>query len=277
MAEQRTLPLAGKRVVITRASEQSQPLAEALRSLGADVTLLPLLRIEAPPDVEPLDAALRKLEDFDWMVLTSQNAIDPIRARAIALGTDLGRICQTVKVAAVSDVTARAAAAAGLTVSYVGRGGTATDLVFELAAELGGKRVLLPRGDRATNAIVEQLKEIGARVTGVIAYRTVEVSIEKENLDAAFRADAILFFSPSTVTAFRKIKRTVLASSTPEPVAIGAIGPVTEAALREAGMHCEFVAPQPSVDQIAAALVRYFEQRPVAETQVSANPRAHLS
>jgi uroporphyrinogen III methyltransferase/synthase len=254
--------LAGKRVVITRSLAQSEELTSVLRSNGAQVILLPLLRIEPPEDRAPLDAALRNASAFDWMILTSQNVVQAIRDRATALGIDARKFSQALAVAAVGKITAGAASAAGFVVSRVGQGGTAADLVTELGAELRGKRVFLPRSDHAAATLVAQLQQAGARVTPVVAYRTVELDFcDQELLDAVSRTDAILFFSPSAVKPFSKSVRVGLLSFVPGAVAVGAIGPVTQTALLESGMPCDFVAMEPSVELVVRALAAYFEKR----------------
>jgi uroporphyrinogen-III synthase len=68
------LPLAGVRVVVTRAERQAAGLAAAFAAAGAEVEPLPLLEVVPPADPAPLARAAAELRLYDWVVLTSANA-----------------------------------------------------------------------------------------------------------------------------------------------------------------------------------------------------------
>jgi uroporphyrinogen-III synthase len=258
-------PLAGKRVVITRAESQSASLAQALRAKGAEVISLPLIRIAPPEDTTDFDSALRNLEKFDWVVFTSQNAVSATAERLAAIGIRSRADDVRPKIAAVGKSTAESAESFGLSVAYTGKGGTATDLFKELADELRGKRVFLPRSDKAPTALIRELREAGADVTEAVAYRTVYVAeLEPNAKEALANGDAVLFLSPSAVHAFLSVVKTGVLSSLQERVAVGAIGPVTVSALYEAGIRCDFQASEPRVDEIVAALAVHFERTKMA-------------
>ncbi|HEY1422820.1 MAG TPA: uroporphyrinogen-III synthase [Candidatus Acidoferrum sp.] len=255
MAERPKSPLAGKRVVITRPETQSEALAVALQSAGADVILLPLIRIEPPHDLGPLDTALRNLGSYDCLIFTSQNSVAAVSDRL----SFLNLTTRPHRIAAVGKSTADAARAAGFAVAHNGHG-TAADLVRELANELSGKRILLPRSDRAAASLVTQLQKTGAEVAEVIAYRTVAVDYSDSNA-LTDRADSILFFSPSAVHAFSVLAKSGVFSSIQAYGAVGAIGPVTRTALLETALPCDFEAQHPSVEEIVSALTAHFENR----------------
>jgi uroporphyrinogen-III synthase len=258
VAERQKSPLAGKRVVITRPESQSVPLAEALRTVGAEVILLPLIRIAPPHDLSSLDSALRNLGQFDSLIFTSQNAVAAVADRLAFLNV----VTRPPRIAAVGKSTADAAKAAGFAVTHTGYG-TAADLVRELANEFSGKRILLPRSDRAAASLITQLQNTGAEVTEVVAYRTVLLDYADSNA-ATDRADAILFFSPSAVHAFSVLIRSGVFSSIQAYGAVGAIGPVTRSALMEATLPCDFEAQHPSVEEVVSALTVHFEKKVAA-------------
>lgn len=262
MAEHPKSPLAGKRIVITRPESQSAALSEALRAVGAQVALLPLIRIEPPYDLRPLDAALGTLHSFAWLILTSQNAVTAVADRLTALGITV----RLPRIAAVGRSTADAAKQAGFTVTHTGHG-TAADLVRELASDLASKRILLPRSDRAAAALSTQLKNTGAQVTEVVAYRTVAIAHAGHGMGVR-AADAILFFSPSAVNAFSVLLKSGVCSPIQSYGAVGAIGPVTRAALLQAGIPCHFEAQRPSLHEIVWALTGHFADK-------FAPPRVH--
>ena len=73
--------LAGKRIVVTRAAAQAIDLLKALQYAGAIPILLPVIQILPPEDFTPLDSALGRLNEFDWVLFTSQNAVRIVHER----------------------------------------------------------------------------------------------------------------------------------------------------------------------------------------------------
>jgi len=141
----------------------------------------------------------------------------------------------------------------GLAVAYVAEKHQGVALAEELAQELKGKKVLLPRSDRANAELINVLKGIGAQVTEVVAYKTVRPTDQRLQkcepiLDAA---DAVLFFSPSAVHHLQDIVGSEKFRSFSGRVAFAAIGPVTGEALRKAQVT-QFVLAQ---DSTAAAIL----------------------
>ena len=79
-------PLQGKRVLVTRAREQAEPLSAALRAAGAVPVEFPAIRIEPAADYTALDEALRAVQRYDWAIFTSVNAIAHVERRLQSLG-----------------------------------------------------------------------------------------------------------------------------------------------------------------------------------------------
>src|SRR5215472_14147225 len=111
--------LAGKRIVITRAAEQSEALAQELSSRGALPIVLPLVSFAGPEDFAPLDQAFAEMEQFDWLILTSAQATRAIVQRASDLQRSLVPSAARLRVACVGPVSAEAARNAKLPVEYV--------------------------------------------------------------------------------------------------------------------------------------------------------------
>lgn len=263
MAEHPPSILSGKRIIITRPVQLTQPLTEALRARGAEPILLPVVRIEPPLDFHQLDDALRELHQkkFEWIIFGSQNAVHALIDRARQINLDLRQAIPSVQVAAVGQATADAAQEAGFRVTHIGKG-TGADLIAELAPRMHAKHVLLPRSDRAGAAHFAQLHLAGAHVREVIAYRTVcAETLDPESVSASADADAILFFSPSAVHAFMALVQHDVLAPISDATGIGAIGPVTkENLLKEAKMRCDFEAEEPSVEHIIAALESFLQK-----------------
>lgn len=254
--------LAGVRVVITRAMEQAQEVAGRLRDLGAIPLMLPAVSFAPPQDFGPLDAAIGALSGFDWLFFTSVNAVKYFAERCGERGVKpeaLRASSHAPMVAAVGPATSKAATAAGFRVDYGAEEFRGMALARELSSRLAGKKILLPRSNRASEDLPAALRASGAQVTDVIAYRTIDAVNEEEAAEAlqALRtrnADVIAFFSPS---GFRSVSEHV-GSADLAAVAIAAIGPVTAEAIREAGYSVAIEARESTASGVIAALVEYF-------------------
>jgi uroporphyrinogen III methyltransferase / synthase len=260
--------LAGKRVVVTRAALQSSELFEQLRSRGAVPVLLPLVSIAPPEDYAPLDAALRQLQSFDWIIFTSANAVNAVASRCKALGIDVSA-ARLPQIAVVGPATEREAESSAFSVSHVAKTHLGVALAQELSAEMRDQSVLLPRSDRAKPDLPAALRRFGARLTEVVAYRTLppsEVDREKAAAAAAGDFDAILFYSSSAVDNFTELLGRESLRRLQEKVIIAAVGPVTAAALREAGIQRIVVAADTTSAAVVAALESHFAQRPKRST-----------
>jgi uroporphyrinogen-III synthase len=256
-------PLAGKRVVVTRAPEQAQEFVRELEQYGAEVILLPMVSYADPENFEPLDAALRELASFDWILFTSQNAVSFFSKRCRALGIEPRPAnSEKPKIAAVGPATARAVAKEGMPLYLVAGQFDGAALAKDLRKPVNGKKVLLPRSDRARADLPAALRSAKAKVTEVIAYRTVASS----GLDARQAggtdgvADVYAFASPSAFSAFADVTDAESLRGLCKSARFAAIGPTTAAAIREAGFPVEIVAEESTSAGLAAAIAKYFEQ-----------------
>ena len=248
--------LAGRRIVVTRRPEQSAGLCDRLEELGATVVELPLIEVAPPAEMAPLDAALRRLDRYHWVVFTSANAVRSLSERI----TDLGlaeRTLMSRKIASVGPSTANALRECfpGIAVAIEAAKHDAESLMKELAAGARGKRFLVPTSDRARDVLPAGLREEGAEVDVVVAYRTVAPADLRERILEGLRsgADIVTFASPSAVHNF--------AAAAPEwvpRIAAAVIGPVTEEACRGAGIEVKVVAAPASAQGLAEALARHF-------------------
>jgi uroporphyrinogen-III synthase len=265
VAEASASPLAGKRIVITRAALQSSELFEKLSESGAIPILLPLVTFAAPENYAPLDSALFQWSRFDWVMFTSAFAVQAVMGRATRQGRTLTKNPPPPHIAVVGPATREKAEKLGFRVEHTAQTHVGVALAQELRDRLPGKRVLLPRSDRASPDLPSALQKLGAKVTEVIAYRTLRPSdADKEKLARVARgeADAILFFSPSAVHNFVELSGRKQLNILQDRVAMAAIGPVTAGALREVGVHRIVLAQEPSASAVLQALESRFAQRP---------------
>jgi uroporphyrinogen-III synthase len=250
-------PLEGKRVVVTRAPEQSAALARALGALGASVVFLPAIEFAEPEDFAPLDRAIRSLERFDWLVFTSGNAVRFFARRARTLGREFsGTGGQHPKVAAIGRATAEAARGAWLPVDYTAHRSTGDELARELRDQVRGGRVLLPVSDRARDELPRALAAVGAEVVQAIAYRTVSAAADDAALELlrGGEVDVVTFASPS---AFLSLAEQV-GLETLGKLTLAAIGPTTAQAIRAAGLAAAIEAREASSTGLAEAIAHYF-------------------
>jgi uroporphyrinogen-III synthase len=263
-------PLEGRRIVITRTREQARDLTARLESLGATVLLFPAVSFSEPSDTTALDRAIRSLSEFDWILFTSANAARFFAARCRKLGVEPGE-SRSFRCAAVGPATAEAVASEAFSVDHVAQEFVGAALARELAESLAGRRILLPRSERARPDLPSALRERGGVVTEVVAYRTGGVgSVDPEAARAVheLRIDAISFFSPSAIENLRAELGEALLSCMGQNVAVAAVGPVTAAALRNAGLSVTIEAPLATAESMATAIANYFSQRAAKRARV---------
>jgi len=262
-------PLARKRIVVTRAPEQAEDLVHQLERLGAEVLLLPSVAFAEPEDPGPLDRAIESLGDFDWVLFTSQNAVRFFTQRCRVLGRTQGNdgwnsAGARPLLAAVGPATADAAANQGLPVEFIASQFRGQALAEELAGRVVGKKVLLPRSDRAGADLPAALRAAGAEVADVVAYGTsLPDSLAPDAADAIRRGevDVVSFFSPS---AFHNLVEAIgleTLRNLSGRVALAAIGPVTAGAIRDAGLLVEIEAREATAASLVATMSEYFAQR----------------
>lgn len=256
-------PLAGRRIVITRAQDQSEELAKHLRSLGAEPIICPAIQIDPPDSFDRLDAAIDRLAEFDWIVFTSGNGVTALLDRMARRSRTLP--ASPPNVAVVGAATARVAEAHGLPVTAIPERYVAESLV-ETFGDLTGQSVLLVRADIARPTLRDGLRGRGAVVEDVVAYRTVPghgIAQLGETLRAG-GVDAVTFSSSSTVRYFLEGLRSgphaeFLRDASPRP-AIICLGPVTASAARASGLPVDAVASTFDAEGLTEALIDWFSR-----------------
>lgn len=251
-------PLAGKRIVVTRAHKQAEGLSSLLRGYGAEVIEAPVIEIRPPDSFEDFDEALNNILQYDWLILTSVNGVEALFSRLEPLGLSIDSL-QHLKIAAIGPATEERIQDHGLVVDLVPPRYVAEEVVHMLRKQVKGERVLLVRAKVARDVIPEELRHAGAQVDVVEAYQTVIPEGAKERLQEVFAdgaPDAITFTSSSTVKNFLSI---VLGTEIPAKLSktkFASIGPVTSETLREYALPVHAEADEFTMDGLAQALVR---------------------
>ncbi len=181
-----------------------------------------------------MDDALRNLDRYDWLILTSTNTMKAICHRAQRFGIRPDK-AKALKVAAVGRATAEDAAHFGFTVDVVPHSQVAEGLVSALGDSIRGKRVLLPRAAIARDVIPDSLRGAGAEVDVVDAYRNVIPEYAAESLRKALEQsiDAATFTSSSSVTHLAEAAAKAGIAFPLAGVKSVSIGPVTSQTLRQ--------------------------------------------
>lgn len=254
-----SLPLAGKRIVITRARDGARVLADALTAAGADVVSIPTIEIRDPESWEPLDVAIRHLEEYDFLLVTSANGVRKFLERLKACGRnvdDLGGL----EIGAIGPATASEFERAGVKVDFVPREYRAEGLLEALGShDLRGKAFLIPRAKVARDLVPRVLAERGARVDVIEAYETVLPSISAAELDRLLNPlpDIVTFTSSSTATNFVALLGERRAKQLLSAAAVASIGPVTSETLRRLGVSVTVEARASTLPGLVDAIREY--------------------
>jgi Uroporphyrinogen-III synthase len=252
-------PPEGRRVLVTRAAHQAGKLSNGLRGAGIVPVEVPVLEIAPPDDFQPLDDAIRRLDSYDWLILTSANAVRALVERATFLRVLLARDSR-FKIAAIGTGTASEARDAGMNVALVPESYVAESLVGMLQVEAAGKRILLARAAVARDVIPDALRAAGAEVDIVDAYQNRMPAKSPELLKRVLAEgiDAVTFTSSSSVTHLAAAANAAGISFPFPYVAAVSIGPITSATLRVAGWEPAIEASPSDIPGLVQAVVRLF-------------------
>jgi uroporphyrinogen-III synthase len=236
-------------------------LSAGLRELGADVIEIPFIEIRPPKSYEALDSALKRMAEYDWLILTSVNAVEALHGRLKKLNIKVQGLTD-VDVAAIGPSTRDAAQKLGLKVKIVPTQYVAESVVESLRGKVEGKRVLLARAKVARDVIPRELGKVGARLDVVEAYETVVPASSQEKLRALMespesRPNVITFTSSSTVRNFVQLLGGQ--GRPPHPgfngIQFASIGPITSATLRELGLRVDIEASKYTIPGLIQAIV----------------------
>ena len=257
------LPLAGRRVLVTRAAQQAGKLSEGLRAAGAEPVEVPVLEISPPDSFDPLDRALRQIREYNWLILTSANTVHAIAKRATAIGVTLDSLDE-LKVAAIGSATAAAARVAGLSVALVPDKYVAESLVESLVSQpLSRRKLLLARAASARDVIPDSLRAAGASIDVVDAYQNRMPESAPELLRTALASgiDAVTFTSSSSVSHLAAAAAAAGLNFPLEAVAAISIGPITSETLRTSGWEPAIEAKRSDIAGLIEATVELLGSR----------------
>ena len=249
-------PLSGLRIVVTRPKSKAGTLSEALRSMGAVTIELPTIEIASAGDCMALDAAIGRLEEYDWVVFTSVHGVEFFLNRMATLNVPFDMF-KSRQVAAIGPNTGRALMASGKKPDYIPDHFLSKRIADGLG-DVNGKRLLLPRADIASDALPAILRSKGGVVDEVVVYRTIipfELTAEKVRRVFEEGVDLITFTSPSTIRYLSQVLGENELSTMLRGTRVACIGPVTAEAAGEVGLAVDIAARTHTVEGLIEAIV----------------------
>jgi uroporphyrinogen III methyltransferase / synthase len=244
-------------VLVLRPEGQQSGMLDELQQHGAEAVHLPVIEICPPRDWALLDSALQRLQEYEWLLFTSSNAVRVVAERALAIGTPLGSaIGQRPRVCAIGPATAEAATQAGVHVDRMPDEFVAEGVVEMFGEEnLAGKRLLLPRAAIAREIIPVSLRAQGMQVDIISVYRNRVPPATVQRIPAllsdGWLPDWVLFTSGSTV------KNLLAAGGKPllAQARLASIGPATSEVMQKHGLPVHLESAEHCADGLLRALV----------------------
>ncbi|MGQ9695172.1 MAG: uroporphyrinogen-III C-methyltransferase [Thermodesulfobacteriota bacterium] len=258
-----TLPLFGKKILVTRAREQASDLSERLREFGACPIEFPTIEFIPPASWADVDHCLKRMIAYDWLIFTSVNGVKFLMRRVLDLGMDI-RDLKGPKICAIGPQTAEVLRGLNLQVDFVPSEYRAESILERWQGQnIRGKRFLIPRAKIARDILPTELRKAGALVDVVEVYQTILAQQDKEKIRQLLREkkiSAVTFTSSSTAHNFAEIfgeEVRELMSGIP----IASIGPITAAKAQSLGMETTIMPKEYTIPALVEALVVYFSAR----------------
>jgi uroporphyrinogen III methyltransferase/synthase len=256
-------PLSGKRILITRAREQSGDFATQLRKLGAEAIELPTIEIVPPITWNKLDQAIDQLKSYDWIIFTSANGVHFVWQRLLEKGKN--RLPSSLKICAIGPATANQLKKRAISVDYIPKEYIAEAILkgFEKMA-IKGKRILLTRAKKARDILPKSLRKMGAEVDVVEAYRAIKPHGGTKRLIKLLtngEIDVITFTSSSTVNHFFELLKKEKLKKLLKGITIACIGPITTQTAKKWGMKVHIQPKKYTIPALTQAIALYFSNK----------------
>lgn len=254
------LPLAGCKVLVTRPRELVSAMALKLRRQGAEVLELPAIATREIPDNQALEAALDRLESYQWIAFTSPTGVRFFFEALRAAKKDV-RSLGNIRVAAIGQGTRKALEERGILADLMPEVYDGASLGAALASACQpGDRILLPRAALGNQEILEALAgRPDVQVEDVATYETYyprqEVIDQRKKVEEG-EIDFAVFTSASTVRGF--------AQAAPEldfrKVTAACIGRQTREAALKLGMEA-YMAKEATMDSLVELVAELAERK----------------
>jgi uroporphyrinogen III methyltransferase/synthase len=254
-------PLFGKTIAVTRTREQASELVNRLSAQGAECLECPTIRIVPPKDWGPLDAAIDRLDTYDWLVLTSVNGVNYFFNRLFERGKDV-RALGKLRTVTIGPATAKRLRDFGLFSDIVPETYRAESIIeaFEQEA-MEGQKILLPRAKEARPILPIEVRKLGATVDEIAVYETKQATESVELLLSRLQkrsVNMVTFTSSSTVKNFKAALPDDRFEDLVKTVKVASIGPITSDTARELGLHVDIEAEKYTIPGLCNAILEHY-------------------
>jgi len=247
-----TQPLFGKKIVVTRTRNQASRLTKMLSSLGARVIEFPTIGIKKMEDLSLFRKSLSSIHKYNWIVFTSQNAINIFFEELFASGKD-ARSLGSIKIAVIGKASGDELKQYGIIPDMVPEEFVAESLLDEFKKQnITGQKIFIPCSADARMTLTDGLNSMGADAERIHIYMTEKpVHTDEKLISDVKQADIITFTSSSTVTNF-------FAMISETNAVLASIGPVTTATIVENRFKPSISAEVYTIDGLVEAIVKFY-------------------
>lgn len=258
-------PMFGQRILVTREHMEG---FDVLEDLGAEVVQFSTVEIVPPETWADIDAALDRVQTYDWLIFTSANGVKYFFGRMIEREIDI-RELRGIRLCAIGPKTARAIRQFGLRVDLMPEEFRAEGLIEAITKNgrgqgaegegeqsLSGMRFLLPRAEKARDIFPDKVRELGGIIDLPVAYRAIKPEYHGRGLRRFLqegRVTVVTFTSAATFNNFREIMGED-ADELLNRVAIAVIGPVTARAVEKAGLKISIMPEEATVEAMVDSI-----------------------
>lgn len=259
-------PLFGQRILITRPRDEALTAAGSLEAMGAEVLLAPMVEIHPPDDFGPLDDAIDRIAEYDWIVFTSANGVRAFLDRLLFDRDGDIRAIGKAKLAAIGPATAEVLAEHHLKADLIPPSHRSESLAESLAKVAAGSRILLARADRGRTILQDELSRV-ASVDQVTAYRNVDAQEVPEPVVERIKegsVDWITLTSPAIARRLHALLPEEARSRIGRGVKLASISPITTEAATALGWDVAVEASDHTWDGLIRALLARISSERVA-------------
>ncbi|MCC7203374.1 MAG: uroporphyrinogen-III synthase [Nitrospirae bacterium] len=256
------MQLTGKKIVITRPSDQQEEFASMLSALGAEPVRFPVIAIAPPDSWEAADRAIENISKYDWVIFTSVNGVTSFAGRLILLQKDVTQTLSGIKICAIGLKTAEVVEQYGLEVDFMPDEFRAESVAGGFL-EMGSpaNNVLLPRAQVGRDILPVELARVGIKVDVIPVYKAIRPDADALKLRKMLQdreIDVVTFTSSSCVKNFVEIIGLDQYKMLLTGVKIACISPVTSDTVKKYGLGVDIIPDRYTVADLAKAIAGYY-------------------
>ncbi|MBI5206748.1 MAG: uroporphyrinogen-III C-methyltransferase [Candidatus Firestonebacteria bacterium] len=259
-------PLFGKKIIITRAKDQSAEFTELLENEGAEVIEFPTIEIVPVSDYSKLDEAIENISRYNWLIFTSVNGVKYFFDRLKNKEKDI-RIISNIKICAIGPKTGEEIEKKGLKIDYLPEEYKAEGIITEFEKlNIKNLKILIPRAEEAREILPIRLAELGAEVHVIPVYKNILPIIDINDILEELKnkmIDIITFTSSSTINNFIEIfaQKNIKIVELLKNCKVACIGPITKETAFKSGIQVDIVPKKYTISDLVFAIKDYYKIR----------------